>query len=55
MKKIYEMPIAEILTVEITSIMNASLTNTSGAEGLGKGNDWTNGAANSRDADYWDE
>lgn len=55
MKKRYQIPTAEVMKIETTCIIAASLTETAGADGLGKGDDWTQGAANSRDGDFWDE
>lgn len=55
MKKRYQRPTAEVMKIETTCIIATSLTETAGADGLGKGDDWTQGAANSRDGDFWDE
>ena len=61
MKKTYMIPTMKVVEIKPAQILAGSVSGTSGAEGLGKGADWSSGSANSRGAgfsatdDDWEE
>ena len=60
MKKTYKIPTLQVVKMQPANILAGSVNGTSGAEGLGKGDSWGTGTANSRqgrfsDDDYWEE
>ena len=48
MKKTYKIPALMVVNIKPTQILAGSINDTSGADGLGKGDDWNSGSANSR-------
>ena len=52
MKKTYMIPSMKVVMVKSAHILAGSVSGTSGADGLGKGADWSSGSANSREARF---
>ena len=48
MKKTYKIPTLQVVKMQSANILAGSVNGTSGAEGLGKGDSWGTGTANSR-------
>ena len=57
MKKTYKIPALMVVNIKPTQILAGSVNGTSGAEGLGKGDSWGSGTANSRQGRFsrWEE
>ncbi len=57
MKKTYMIPTMKVVEIKPANILAGSVNGTSGAEGLGKGDSWGTGTANSRQGRFssWEE
>ena len=57
MKKTYKIPTLQVVKMQPANILAGSVNGTSGADGLGKGADWSSGSANSRSSRFsrWEE
>ena len=55
-KKAYLQPAVTVVKIQLTTIIAASIGSVSGADGLGKGDDWESGTGNARKGgSLWDD
>jgi len=54
-KKAYIEPTVALVNIKPTTIIASSIKGVSGIDGLGRGDDMSEGQANSRSGDFWDD